>query len=142
MNPSWTIGSYAPGDRVPEPFAGFLKERYPDLARLFVCAPERVRPVIGAVRASPAKPHAGEPLTVAMPLTRSDTGERLPAVTQLTMDPRIDGKALVHKEVFKDGTASLRLKVPARAKGKTLRVRTTVKFGGSRSTKAKSFDVV
>jgi PLAT/LH2 domain len=142
MNPSWTVGSYAPGDRVPEPFAGFLRERYPDLARLFVCTREPVKPVIGALRASPARPHAGKPLTVAMPVSRSDTGEGLPAVTRLTIEPEIDGKALAHKEVFEDGTASLRLEVPANAKGKKLRVRTTVKFGGRTSTKAKSFSVV
>jgi hypothetical protein len=142
MNPSWTIGSYAKGDRIPEPFASFLEAKYPALARLFVTTPGPVKPVIGELKATPAKPRAGKPLTVAMPLARSDTGTRLPAVTQLSIAPTLNGKVLRHQEAFKNGRASATLTVPASAKGKVLTLNTQVKFGGKIARKTSRVKVL
>jgi hypothetical protein len=83
-----------------------------------------VKPVIGAPTISPATPVVGKQLTVTLPVTRSD-GAKLIGGT-LSFDLTLDGRVIAHSEKLKGGVASLRVKVPASAKGKLLTARVAV----------------
>lgn len=60
-SPSWTVASFATGEEIPEPFADFLRIKYPQLAERFVLPPRR--PKSGKWYSLTAK-HSGKCLEV------------------------------------------------------------------------------
>jgi hypothetical protein len=100
-----------------------------------------VKPVLGTPTTSPVAPIAGESLALTMPVTRSDSGAKLTTGATMTLDPSIGGVAVKHTEQLKNGTVSLRLVVPATAKGKVLTVRTAITFAGQTVTKVSSYKI-
>ena len=88
-----------------------------------------MKPVIGPAATSLVTPTAGKTLTIAMPVTRSDTGGKLVDGATPTLDPTIGSTLVAHSEQLKNGTASVRLTVPPTAKGKRLTVKVTIKLG-------------
>jgi hypothetical protein len=94
-----------------------------------------VKPVIGPAATSLVTPTAGKTLTIAMPVTRSDTGGKLVDGATLTLDPTIGSTLVAHSEQLKNGTASVRLTVPPTAKGKRLTVKVTIKLGSQTATR-------
>lgn len=102
--------------------------------------PVVLRPVIGAPAVTPARPMAGKRFTIVFPVTRSDTGAALARGT-MVCDPSVAGKVLPHAEQFKDGKARLSFAVPKTAKGKSLKVKVTIKLGTQSTTRVATFRV-
>jgi hypothetical protein len=94
-----------------------------------------VKPVIGMPTASPIALVAGERLRMTMPITRSDSGSKVPAGAVMTIEPTINGILVPHTEKLSQGTASLYLTVPSGTAGARLRVSVTVKLGSQSVTK-------
>ena len=99
-----------------------------------------LKAAIGAPKATPAKAVAGKRFTVVFPVTRSDTGAALTTGTMIC-DPSVAGKVLPHSELFKGGQARLAFAVPRSAKGKTLKVKVTIKLGTQSTTKIATFRI-
>lgn len=102
--------------------------------------PVVLKPVIGAPTVTPAKPVAGKRFTIAFPVTRSDNGAVLARGT-MVCDPSVAGKVLPHAEQFKAGKARLSFAVPRTAKGKSLKVKVTIKLGTQSTTRVATFRV-
>ena len=102
--------------------------------------PVVLKPVIGAPAATPAKPVAGRRFTIAFPVTRSDNGAVLTRGT-MVCDPSVAGKVLPHAEQFQAGKARLSFAVPRTAKGKSLKVKVTIKLGTQSTTRVATFRV-
>jgi hypothetical protein len=102
--------------------------------------PVVVKPVIGSPAVTPVKPVAGKRFTIVFPVTRSDTGAALARGT-LVCDPSVAGKVLPHAERFKAGKARLSFAVPRTAKGKSLKVKVTIKLGAQSATRVATFRV-
>jgi hypothetical protein len=99
-----------------------------------------VKPVIGAAIVTPAKPSAGQRVTVSFPVKRSDTGQALTS-GKMICDPSVAGKVLPHAEHFTGGFAKLSFLVPKSAKGKLLKVKVTIKLGTQSTTRIASYRV-
>lgn len=97
-------------------------------------------PVIGLPVTTPSKALAGKKLTVSFPVTRADSGKPLSSGTMIC-DPSVKGKVLMHAESFTNGTAKLSFTIPKTAKGKTVVVKVTIKFGDQSATRIASFKV-
>jgi hypothetical protein len=90
----------------------------------------------------PGRPQAGSAFTATVPVKRSDTGGSLAAGGTLTCRITVGGKAVRATGNFGAGGARCGVRVPAGAKGKTLRGTMTVTFNGARVVRAFSFRVV
>jgi hypothetical protein len=99
-----------------------------------------VKPLIGRPTLTPARAVAGKRVTVAFPVTRSDTGAALTA-GKMVCDPSVAGKVIPHAEQFKGGIARLSFVIPKSAKGKLLKVHLTIKSGAQSATTTASFRV-
>lgn len=97
-----------------------------------------LKPVIAAPTATPAKLSAGKRAAVAFRVVRSDSGEALTTGTMIC-DPSVGGKVLPHSESFKGGTARLSFLVPQSAKGKSLKVKVTIKVGTQAATRIATY---
>ena len=119
-------------------------DRAPDsgswIYELTAAPPAVVTAVIGKPVTTPLKPKAGKALTVAFPVTRSDTGAVLTTGTMIC-DPSVKGKVLTHRESFANGTARLAFTVPKTAKGKVLKVQVTIKLGGQSAHRVVTYTV-
>ena len=100
-----------------------------------------VKPVFGAVMATPKKPTAGEPFAYTVIVTRSDTGKPLMTGT-MTCTPTVAGKAVKYRESFKAGKARVTLTVPPTAAGKVLKIKITIRTGRQMATKGSTFTVI
>ena len=98
------------------------------------------KPVIGKPVATPPQPAAGERFTISFRVTRSDTGARLTR-GRMICDPSVAGRLIRHAESFKGGTARLSFVVPAKAAGKLLKVKVTIRTGAQSATKVAAFRV-
>lgn len=99
-----------------------------------------LKAVIGAPSVTPARPVAGKQFTVVFPVTRSDNGAALTRGTMIC-DPSVAGKVIRHSEQFRGGKARLTFAVPRAAKGKTLKVKVTIKVGAQSATKVASYRI-
>lgn len=99
-----------------------------------------VTPVIGTAVLTPARVTAGMRLTVSFPVTQRETGQPLMTGTMIC-DPSVSGKVISHSESFKSGTARLSFVVPKAAKGKTLKVKLTIRTTTGTATRISSFTV-
>jgi IPT/TIG domain len=97
-------------------------------------------PVIAPPTTSPKPLRAGRYATVTFEVTDSSTGGGL-IDGKMVCDPSVDGKVLPHTESFAYGTASLRFRVPASAKGKVLTVHLTIRWQGTSATRTARFRV-
>jgi hypothetical protein len=122
-------GTFAHGDEVPD--SGALSYTMTS-----------IKPVIGVPKTTPAKPLAGKAFLMTVPVTRSDSGAKVTTGATITVDPTIGGVLVPHKELLKNGTVSLNLKVPAIAKGKVLTVRVGVKYAGNTTAKTITLPVL
>jgi hypothetical protein len=100
-----------------------------------------IKPVIGTVTARPVTPVAGKPLTLTLPITRSDTGMKLTTGATLVSNPTIGGVAVPHRDQLANGVATIRLSVPASAKGQQLRVQLTIRLDNQSATKLTTLPV-
>jgi hypothetical protein len=103
-------------------------------------AAEVMKPVIGAPILVPATPSAGTRLTVAFPITRSDTGSPL-RLGKMEFNPSVGNRVIPHSESFKNGVARATFTVPITAKGKLLKVKITIKAENRLATKVTSFKI-
>ena len=99
-----------------------------------------LKPVIGAPTATPSKPVAGKQFTIVFPVTRSDNGAVLKQGTMIC-DPSVAGKVLRHAEQFKAGNARLSFADPRGTKGKSLKVKVTIKVGTQSTTRVGSYRI-
>lgn len=99
-----------------------------------------VKPLIGAPTTMPKKAIAGKRFTVVFPVTRSDTGAPLTS-GKMNCDPSVQGKVIRHAESFKNGNARLAFTIPNNAKGKLLKVKLTIEYGGRSTTRVSTFHV-
>jgi hypothetical protein len=100
------------------------------------------RPVIGVPVTVPAKAVAGRWFSVSFGVTRSDTGSRLTR-GRMICDPSVSGKVLWHLESFRAGKARLAFVIPARAQGKLLKVKVTIRTpAGVSATRVARFRVL
>jgi hypothetical protein len=99
-----------------------------------------VKPLIGAPTTTPRKAAAGKRFTVVFPVTRSDTGAPLTS-GKMICGPSVQGKVISHAESFKNGNARLAFTIPKNAKGKLLKVKLTIEYGGKSTTKVSTFHV-
>jgi Fibronectin type III domain len=102
--------------------------------------PPAVRPVIGKPVTMPKKLLAGKTATVSFKITRSDNGKNLTA-GRMICNPSVKGKVIPHREQFKNGTATLRVKIPKTAKGKLLKVHLTIKYKGQTTSRTSTFRI-
>ncbi len=100
-----------------------------------------VKPVIGQPVTVPAQPLAGKRFTVAFKVTRSDTGAALTS-GEMICDPSVFGKVIRHAESFGNGTARLSFVIPAKAAGKVLKVKLTIRSGHQSATRVSTFRIV
>lgn len=99
-----------------------------------------VKAVIGQARLVPARPAAGRPLTIRMPVRRSDTGG--PWTTAVaTCNAQVEGRPVRATASFSNGSAACRLVVPRGTAGATGRGSITVGTGPTAVTKAFSFRI-
>jgi len=103
-------------------------------------APAIVKPIIGRATTVPAHAVAGRRFAVSFRVTRSDTGAPLTS-GKMICNPSVAGKVLRHSESFSGGTARLSFTIPKSAKGKLLRVSTTIEFGARSTSKVATFHV-
>jgi len=96
------------------------------------------KPLIGKPVGAPVQPQAGKLFSVSFKVTRG--GAPLTAGA-MTLIPTIDGKTIAHTGLFKGGVARGKLVVPSNAGGKVLKVKVTIRVGGSSATKTASFHV-
>ena len=97
-------------------------------------------PRLGTTTTTPPKAVAGKRFLVALPVTRSDTGDALLSGS-VQWNVTVAGKPVAHTGRFVHGVASVTLLVPPSARGKVLRVQVTVHAGGKASSRAVSFHV-
>lgn len=103
-------------------------------------APAAVKPVFGTATTVPATLVAGRKVVFTLAVKRSDTGAPL-TTGKMVCDPSVQGKVVTHAESFTGGTAKLVFTVPKAAKGKTLKVKVTIKVGTQSATKVVSYKV-
>jgi len=99
-----------------------------------------IKPVIAKPATIPARLAAGKPAFVRFKVTRSDTGAGLTS-GRMICDPSLNGKAIRHREQFRHGLATLRFTVPNGARGKTLKVRLTIKLANRSASRTASFHI-
>jgi hypothetical protein len=102
--------------------------------------PVAAQPVFGAATIVPARPVAGKKLLFTLGVRRSDTGAPL-TTGRMTCEPSVAGVVLKHTESFASGKARLSLVVPKTAKGKLLKVRVTITWGGETAKKVVTYRV-
>lgn len=95
---------------------------------------------LGAAKAKPASPKAGSVATISAQTTRVETGQPLES-GRVTCAARYPGKSLKGAGSVVGGVASCKVKVPAGAKGKTVRGTMTLKYKTATATSAFSFRV-
>ena len=98
------------------------------------------KPVIGKPAVTPAQAVAGKRFTVSFKVTRSDTNARL-ATGTMTSELSVAGLKIPHAKSFRGGTARLSLVVPARAQGKLMKVKLTIRAAGRSATRVATFSV-
>ena len=85
-------------------------------------------PVIGKPVLTPARVLAGRRVTLTFPVTRTDAAQPKPLTSgTMACNPTVAGKVIPHTESFKNGVARLSFVIPKAAKGKTLKVKLTIK---------------
>jgi len=95
---------------------------------------------LGAAKAKPAAPKAGSVATVSAPTTRVETGKPLESGS-VTCAAAYPGKKLKGSGSVVAGNAVCKLKLPATARGKTVRGVMTVKYKTASATRPFSFKV-
>jgi len=98
-----------------------------------------LRPFLGTPLVSPTKAVAGRQFTVTFPVMRGD-GKPL-ATGAMICDPSVNGKVIPHSEHFANGKATLSFVIPKSAKGKTLRVKVTIKNSAASATRIANYRV-
>lgn len=112
----------------------------PEPAPLPAPAPAVVKPTFGVATTTPATLVAGKKVVFTLAVKRSDTGAPL-TTGKMVCDPSVGGKVVSHAESFTGGTAKLVFTVPKAAKGKTLKVKVTIKLGTQSATKIVTYRV-
>jgi hypothetical protein len=87
--------------------------------------------VARGLSATPSSPRAGRRFTVALGVTRSDTGRPVAAGT-VTCRVLVGGKSVASRGSIRGGAGRCTLVLPAAAKGSRLRGTITVRSGGAR----------
>jgi hypothetical protein len=96
------------------------------------------KPVISKPVAVPAKATAGKVFSVSFPVTSSVTGAKLVSATMIG-NPSVKGTVIKHHEQFKNGNATIRLTIPATARGKTLKVNLKMVLGEQSAIRIATF---
>jgi hypothetical protein len=96
------------------------------------------KPVISKPVTIPAKATAGKVFSVSFPVTSSVTGAKLVSATMIG-NPSVKGTIIRHFEQFKNGNATIRLTIPATAKGKTLKVHLKMVLGEQSTIRIATF---
>jgi hypothetical protein len=97
-------------------------------------------PEIGKPVTVPARPVAGQRLTLSVPVTRSDDRKPL-ASGKMTSAVSVAGKLIPHTQSFTHGVARLSLLVPRTAKRKGLTVKITIKAPSYRGKDGTNVDI-
>lgn len=100
--------------------------------------PVAVRLLAGRAAGAPARPRAGAPFTVSVPVRRTDTNEAIISGT-VTCNVVVDGKRVPAQGRFRAGKAQCALRVPNA--GATVRGSLTVRSGGATVISRFSFRV-
>lgn len=99
-------------------------------------------PVIGKPTIAPTRMVAGKRVTLTFPVTRTDEEQPKPLASgTMVCNPSVGGKVLPHTESFKNGVARLSFVIPKTAKGKTLKVKVTIKAPSYRGEDGVSISV-
>jgi hypothetical protein len=100
-----------------------------------------VTPAIGAPVTKPVKVVAGKTVKVTFPVTDANTGADVLVTTKMVGSPSINGLVIRHVEHFGNGLATITLKVPKAAKGKTLAVGLKIEVADQSASKLVTFHV-
>jgi hypothetical protein len=92
------------------------------------------------VAATPARPRSGQRVTLALPVTRSDTGRAISSGT-VACNVRLAGRPLAARGAIGGGAGRCTFTLPAGATGKTVRGTITVRSSGARAARSFSFVV-
>jgi hypothetical protein len=93
-----------------------------------------VRPVIAKPVTVPTTATAGKVFSVSFPVTNSVTGAKVTSATMIG-NPSVKGTVIKHFEQFKNGNATIRLTIPATARGKALKVNLKMVLGDESTTR-------
>ncbi len=99
-----------------------------------------LKAVLGQAQLTPARPLAGKPLNVRVPVSQSDTKQPLTNGTA-TCSARVKGRAVRGTAAVSNGWATCRLVVPKGSRGTTGRGSITVGAGTQAVTRAFSFRI-
>jgi hypothetical protein len=91
-------------------------------------ADDPVHITVGKAKVTPARPKAGQIVTVSAPTTRVETGQALSGATVKCTAKIVGGAALKATGSLRGGRATCKLKVPAKAKKKTVRGQIAVTY--------------
>jgi hypothetical protein len=98
-------------------------------------------PVIGTGFSTPTALTAGKSVVLSFPVTDASTGASLTTVTAMIGNPRLGGTVVRHVEHFGNGYATIAVKLPKTAKGKSLSVALTIKVGDQSTSKTTIFRI-
>lgn len=101
---------------------------------------QAVKAVVGRPLAVPARARAGKLLSVAFPVTRSDNGAPFTGGT-LKATTTIGAAVVPSTASFSNGTASVNVLVPKKAKGKVLTVTVQVSAGAQTTKRTATFPI-
>jgi hypothetical protein len=96
------------------------------------------KPAIAKPVTVPTTATAGKVFSVSFPVTSSVTGAKVTSATMIG-NPSVKGTIIKHHEQFKNGDATIRLTIPATARGKTLKVNLKMVLGDQSTTRIATF---
>jgi len=112
----------------------------PNLPLTISAPPATVKPMI-PLSVTKMDVIAGKTFSANFHVFRSDNGAKLLTGT-MSSAPSVNGKVIYpHYEKFQNGIASVRVTIPANAKGKVLKVPVTIKLGNESFTHTATFQI-
>jgi hypothetical protein len=98
-------------------------------------------PAIGTGFSTPTTLEAGKPVVLSFPVTDASSGASLTTVTAMIGNPRLGGTVIRHVEHFGNGYATIAVKLPKTAKGKSLSVALTIRVGDQSTSRTRTFKI-